>query len=507
MKAVILARVSTEEQKEAGNSLPAQLHRMQEYCKRKEFPIVETFSFDESAYKTKRDEFDKILEYLEKTTEKIAVVFDKVDRLSRNVFDKRVSLLYEKAVADVIELHFSSEGQVISSSMSAVEKFQFGMSLGLAKYYSDAISDNVRRAFEQKLRNGEWIGQTRVGYKRIREDGKTDFIVDTENAHFIKKMFELYATGNYSTKTLQQEMERLGMKSRNDLKVGYSMIHKILRDKFYIGIMTSKGQEFPHSYPRIVPESLFMRVQGILNSYNKKTVKFASKPFALRGMVKCADCGCTVTPEIKKGRYIYYSCSNAKGKCKKFWVREEDLLQPIREALANIRLPQERADKVVTALKQVSDNKNHFHQKAIAQLQSEYNRLQTNTDRLIDLLVERSITQEIYDKKLKDYKEKQHEISIRLDEYTRADESFHIAASTVFSLANRALEIFESSEPNEKRQLLSFLTQNCRLSQKNLSFELRSPFNLLIDGNKVLHGSGDRIRTYDLGINSPSLYR
>ena len=150
MKAVILARVSTEEQKDAGNSLPAQIARLEAYCKRKGFEIVETYSFDESAYKTKRDEFDRILDFLKEKNEKIAVCFDKVDRLSRNVFDKRVSLLYEKAVADEIELHFVSDGQVINSSMSAVEKFQFGMSLGLAKYYSDAISDNVKRVFELK---------------------------------------------------------------------------------------------------------------------------------------------------------------------------------------------------------------------------------------------------------------------------------------------------------------------------------------------------------------------
>ena len=70
-------------------------------------------------------------------------------------FDKRVSLLYEKAVADEIELHFVSDRQIINSKMSAVEKFQFGMSLGLAKYYSDAISDSVKRAFEQKRKKGE----------------------------------------------------------------------------------------------------------------------------------------------------------------------------------------------------------------------------------------------------------------------------------------------------------------------------------------------------------------
>lgn len=74
MKAIILARVSTEEQKDAGNSLPAQIQRLTTYCERKGFEIAETFSFDESAYKTKRDEFDKVLDYLKNSKEKIAIV-------------------------------------------------------------------------------------------------------------------------------------------------------------------------------------------------------------------------------------------------------------------------------------------------------------------------------------------------------------------------------------------------------------------------------------------------
>ena len=84
MKAIILARVSTEEQKEAGNSLPAQTERLESYCKRKGFEIVKNFSFDESAYKKKRDEFDKLLEIVQEVSkkEKIAVCFDKVDRFN-----------------------------------------------------------------------------------------------------------------------------------------------------------------------------------------------------------------------------------------------------------------------------------------------------------------------------------------------------------------------------------------------------------------------------------------
>ena len=136
MKAIIVARVSTEEQREAGNSLPAQLKRMEDYCERNGFKVIETFSFDESAYKIKRDDFDVIIKRIEECIqkkEKVAVCFDKVDRLSRNIFDKRVAWLYDRAVSDEIELHFVSDSQVINNSMNAGDKFAFGMKLGLSK--------------------------------------------------------------------------------------------------------------------------------------------------------------------------------------------------------------------------------------------------------------------------------------------------------------------------------------------------------------------------------------
>lgn len=61
MKAVIIARVSTEEQRDAGLSLPAQVMRLENYCQNKGFPIIKSFSFDESAYKDDRSEFDTSL--------------------------------------------------------------------------------------------------------------------------------------------------------------------------------------------------------------------------------------------------------------------------------------------------------------------------------------------------------------------------------------------------------------------------------------------------------------
>ena len=210
MKAIIVARVSTDEQKE--NSPEAQLFRMNDYCKRRSLEILKEFNFVESAYKLKRDEFDDVVEYIQDSAKKskVAVCFDKVDRLSRNIFDKRVALLYDMAVADKIELHFVSDGQIINGNISAGDKFTFSLKLGLSKYYCDAIGDNVRRTFEQKRRNGEWTGNVPLGYsnvslneeKRLRKD----IIIDPERGALVQKMFELYATDEFSLETIRMKM-------------------------------------------------------------------------------------------------------------------------------------------------------------------------------------------------------------------------------------------------------------------------------------------------------------
>ena len=90
------------------------------------------------------------------------------------------------------------------------------------------------------------------------------------------------------------------------------------------------------------------------------------------------------------------------------------------------------------------------------------------------------ITSEEYDKKVNEYKLEQNEILGQMQAHSDADKDFYLTANKVFSLAQRAAEIFDSSEVHEKRQLLSFVVQNCRLSGQKLSFDLREPFNLIV---------------------------
>src|SRR3989344_5398638 len=313
MKAIIVARVSTDEQKE--NSPDAQLFRMQSYCRNHNFTILKEFSFIESAYKTKRDEFDNIVEHIQEVAkkEKIAVCFDKVDRLARNVFDKRVASLYEKSIKNEIELHFVSDSQVINNSMNAGDKFAFGMKLGLSKYYSDAIGDNVKRAFEQKRRNGQWTGPVRLGYLNVTLDAekrlRKDIIIDPERGHLVQKMFELYGTDQYSLETIRIKITELGLRTLKGNKLSKSGVENILKDSFYCGIATPKKYPpYAHKYPHLITRELFDKCQQIRTKRHKNVYKALSKAFILKGLCKCQNCGCSITAEKHEGKPTYYSC-------------------------------------------------------------------------------------------------------------------------------------------------------------------------------------------------------
>ncbi len=365
MKAILIARVSTEEQREAGNSLPAQVVRLEQYCQRRGFEILEVCSFDESAYCNNRTEFDAIIDLILDQKEKIMVCCDKVDRLSRNVFDKRISLLYEKALSDEIELHFVSDGQIINSRISAVEKFQFGISLGLAKYYSDAISDNVKRSIEQKLRKGEWPSKAPYGYKNILlSRDKKDIVVDEFESHIVQKAFELYATGTYS---MQLVCDKL--KEDHGISWRQSFIDKMYNNPFYYGVMRMNDKLYPHKYPPIISESLFQEVQNVKTSYSskKKKYKYAGYPYLYRGLMRCGDCGLAITPERHKG-YVYYHCTQHKGKHGAKWFREEKITAVVENIFKNMQLPKEMVQQITDTLSEVHKNKIDFQEKEMAKL-------------------------------------------------------------------------------------------------------------------------------------------
>jgi len=128
-------------------------------------------------------------------------------------------------------------------------------------------------------------------------------------------------------------MRDLGLLSRAKKEVPLSIIHRILHTHFYYGYFEWGGKIYKGTYQPIINKSLFDEVQEVLNRNCKAPIK-KGKPFKYRGLLQCVLCGCSVvgdevikklatTGEMKK--YVYYHCTQGRGKCSLDSFKEEEL--------------------------------------------------------------------------------------------------------------------------------------------------------------------------------------
>jgi hypothetical protein len=87
------------------------------------------------------------------------------------------------------------------------------------------------------------------------------------------------------------------------------------------------------------------------------------------------------------------------------------------------------------------------------------------------------ITESFYEKKRNEYQVKQREVNKKLMRLQSADEDYYIASEYLLKLASKASELFESSEPKEKRLLLKMTLQNLELNGKNIRYNWTKPFD------------------------------
>jgi cytidylate kinase len=79
-----------------------------------------------------------------------------------------------------------------------------------------------------------------------------------------------------------------------------------------------------------------------------------------------------------------------------------------------------------------------------------------------------------------DNKKKQADLLEQMQDHSEADKDFYLVANMVMNLAKRARDIFESSEPEEKNELLKYLLQNCELDGRNLVYKLKAPYQTML---------------------------
>lgn len=247
------------------------------------------------------------------------------------------------------------------------------------------------------------------------------------------------------------------------------------------GMMDTKYGVIEHAYEPLITKDLFQHVQNVIDGYHKMPHKIAIKPFIFKGLITCAHCGCVVTPEIQKKRYIYYSCTNAKKICKRMYVKEERLVEILSSYLDRIALSQEQIEAVTRYLKEIHEFESVFHSESLSSLQRERDKIQKRLSQIYDDKLDGVIDEKLYLEKVREFKTRQLEIADEMKNHEKADQNFYVTANMVFSLAARAKEIFLSSEVEEKRQLLGLVFQNLQLRDVNLSVSVQEPFLTMLD--------------------------
>lgn len=94
-----------------------------------------------------------------------------------------------------------------------------------------------------------------------------------------------------------------------------------------------------------------------------------------------------------------------------------------------------------------------------------------------------SITESDYTEKKNRYTDNIKELQRKIEQLNKADEEYYLLADTILSLSQRAGELFESSELEQKREIINLTLQNLVLNGEKLSYDLTKPFDTILKSN------------------------
>ena len=127
---------------------------------------------------------------------------------------------------------------------------------------------------------------------------------------------------------------RWGLLSKTGKPILKSVLGFMLRNPFYYGVMEYKGEMHEANHPPLISKKLFDQVQAEL-CRRAKPIKHGKIKFTFLGLMKCGECGASITAEKQKG-HIYYRCTKKIRPCTQKFLREEALLQQINKAMLKV---------------------------------------------------------------------------------------------------------------------------------------------------------------------------
>ncbi len=420
-----------------------------------------------------RPVFATLIERIEKG-EAQGIVAWAPDRLARNSIDGgQIIYLLDRGI--IRDLKFAT----YTFEDNSQGKFMLQIMFGQSKYYSDALSENVKRGVRTKIENGWWPTIAPLGY---RNDAETKTIaVDTKRFPLIRKMFDMLLTGAYGAEQIWTAANEWGFRTPQRRVLGgrplaLSTIYKIFYNPFYAGIIEWNGKWYPGKHAPVISLAEYERVQAILRRPGRPQPQ--KHQFAYTGLMRCGSCGFMITAEKKINRfgsaYTYYHCSwRARPKCKERSVEVGNLEVQFRDFLSGLCLPDSARQWALTVLEtekaaavEHSDSKRHA-------LASAINAAERKSDQLTDMRARSLIEDTEFIAKREQVQRELLQLRQSLAACDADGDSWFEPAKSILSFSNRAVSWFEEGTDEEKRLIMHSVGSNLSLRRRIASIQAK----------------------------------
>jgi site-specific DNA recombinase len=248
------------------------------------------------------------------------VVVYKVDRLSRSLLDfARMMQAFEDH-----RVSFVSVTQQFNTATS-MGRLVLNVLLSFAQFEREIIAERTRDKIAATRRKGKWSGgRPPLGYD-VDPRGYR-LVVNLEEAERVRQIFALYLEHG-SLLPVVQELERRGWankrwttrasKAEGGAAFTKTSLHRLLTNVVYAGQVRYRTEVHAGEQPAVVDPGVFARAQELLrlNARAGGPPDGGKAGSLLKGLLRCAPCGCSMTPaHATKGarRYRYYTCTAAQ---------------------------------------------------------------------------------------------------------------------------------------------------------------------------------------------------
>ena len=486
-KVIVFCRVSSREQEETGYSLDAQEKLLSEYAEKNGFEVAKIFKISESASgKLIRKLFNEMLQYA--TAHKIPVILcEKIDRLTRNIKDAAIvnDWITEN---DVRQVHFVKENFVLSKNTRAHENLVWDMKVAIARFYTNNLSEEVKKGQKEKLAQGWMPMRAKLGYKSVGEKGHKIHVLNAAIAPLIGQMFELYSTGNYSIKALMDMMTKAGLRNEFGKKISKSRAHEMLSDSFYSGNIIWMGQTYDGKHETIVSKELFAAVQMKLSGKFKNPQHRKHLP-VFKGKISCEECGGTICWGLAKGHWYGY-CNHHKQCSQKGCTRQEKVEEQVIPNLIAVAPKTKRAlEWLEKALKENHKDEIVFNTARREELARAIRTADLRIEGAYRDKLDGKMPVDLCGKIINESSDAKREAIVSLEKLTDSRQAYYEAGYSIHELAMRAEAIYRSQRAvtEDQRLLLSYAFSNLALKAHKITPEYTLAFQFMREWMPVVN--------------------